>query len=139
MATSASCIFCRIIKGDIPSFKLVETSLSYAFLDIQPLSKGHALVIPKFHAEKLNDVPDENLADILPIAKKIATAVGVPDYNVLQNNGKLAHQEVGHVHFHIIPKPEASDTQGLVIGWPQQKIEMDELKKYFEDLKEKLQ
>ncbi|KAG8912581.1 hypothetical protein FRC00_004209 [Tulasnella sp. 408] len=56
-----------------------------------------------------------------------------------QNNGKLAHQEVGHVHFHIIPKPEASDTQGLVIGWPQQKIEMDELKKYFEDLKQKLQ
>lgn len=123
-------------------------------------------------------MPDENLADILPIAKKIATAVGVPDYNVLQVGARLhaySHslscpafcdrttgswhtrlagipvvpmrhgndvfdsQEVGHVHFHIIPKPEASDTQGLVIGWPQQKIEMDELKKYFEDLKEKLQ
>ncbi|KAG8947599.1 Adenosine 5'-monophosphoramidase [Tulasnella sp. 424] len=139
MATSASCLFCKIIKGDIPSFKLVETSLSYAFLDIQPLSKGHALVIPKVHAEKLRDVPDENLADILPIVKKIANAVGVPDYNVLQNNGKLAHQEVGHVHFHVIPKPEASDTQGLVIGWPQQKMEMDDLKKYFEELKQKLE
>ncbi|KAJ3217754.1 hypothetical protein HDU67_007309 [Dinochytrium kinnereticum] len=118
MATSqafnASCIFCKIIKGAIPSHKLIETELSYAFLDINPLSAGHALVIPKFHAQFLHQVPDEYLADLLPTAKKIANALGAANYNILQNNGRLAHQEVDHVHFHIIPKTEA---EGLGIGW----------------------
>ncbi|KAF8585013.1 HIT-like protein, partial [Ramaria rubella] len=134
----ASCIFCKIIKGEIPSFKLVETDLSYSFLDIGPLSKGHALVIPKYHAEKMHQLPDEYLADAMPVAKKIALAVGAVDYNILQNNGRIAHQEVDHVHFHIIPKPSASDTEGLVVGWPQQKLGMDELKKLQEEIKSRL-
>ncbi|EIM86215.1 HIT-like protein [Stereum hirsutum FP-91666 SS1] len=134
----ASCIFCKIIKGDIPSFKLIETEHTFSFLDIGPLSKGHALVIPKYHAEKLHDTPDEYLAEAMPIAKKIATALGAENYNILQNNGRIAHQEVDHVHFHVIPKPAASDDQGLVIGWPAQKISMDELKALHEELKGKL-
>jgi len=60
---------------------------SYAFLDIQPLSRGHALVIPKEHAVKFHELSDETLADILPVAKKVASALGVVDYNLLQNNG----------------------------------------------------
>jgi len=138
MTSVASCIFCKIIKGEIPSFKLVETEFSFAFLDINPLSKGHALIIPKVHAEKLHEVPDENLADVMPIAKKIALAIGAADYNVLQNNGRIAHQEVPHVHFHVIPKPAATDSEGLVIGWPQQKLTMDELKAELEKIKQKL-
>ncbi|KAF8740704.1 hypothetical protein AX14_007604 [Amanita brunnescens Koide BX004] len=124
----APCIFCRIIKGEIPSFKLIETELSYSFLDIGPLSRGHALVIPKYHAEKLHELPEEHLSDILPIAKKIAVAQDLENYNILQNNGKIAHQDVPHVHFHVIPKPTASDNAGLVIGWPTQPANMDELK-----------
>ncbi|PCH40496.1 HIT-like protein [Wolfiporia cocos MD-104 SS10] len=136
--TLASCVFCKIIKGEIPSFKLVETDLSYSFLDINPLAKGHALVIPKYHGEKLHDVPDEYLVDTLKVGKKIAVASGLENYNILQNNGRIAHQEVDHVHFHVIPKPAATDTEGLVIGWPQQKVEMDELKALHEELLAKL-
>ncbi|KAL1891158.1 Adenosine 5'-monophosphoramidase [Sporothrix stenoceras] len=127
----AACIFCKIIKGEIPCFKLVETEKTLAFLDINPLSRGHALVIPKHHGEKLLDIPDDHLADILPIAKKLAKAVGTENYNILQNNGRLAHQEVDH-----IPKPNA--TEGLGVGWPQQKTDMDQLKALFEDIKSRI-
>jgi len=68
-----------------------------AFLDINPLSRGHALVIPKFHGEKLVDIPDDQLAEILPVVKKLVKATGAENYNVLQNNGRIAHQEVDHV------------------------------------------
>jgi len=132
----AACIFCKIIKGDIPSFKLFENDKVFAFLDIQPLSKGHALVIPKYHGAKLTDIPDDSLVDILQVLKKIAIATGSENYNVLQNNGRAAHQEVDHVHFHLIPKP--NEKEGLGIGWPAQKLEMDELKKLFEEVKAKM-
>ncbi|KAI9566225.1 HIT-like protein [Boletus coccyginus] len=136
----ASCIFCKIIKGDIPSFKLAETGLSYAFLDIGPISKGHALVIPKDHTVKMHELPDEYLADALPIAKKIALAQGLENYNILQNNGRIAHQQVDHVHFHVIPKP--NETEGLVLGtesWPAQNLSMDDLKAYHTELVGKLE
>jgi diadenosine tetraphosphate (Ap4A) HIT family hydrolase len=58
----------------------------------------YQLVIPKFHGEKLTDIPDDSLAELLPVAKKIANAVGVKDFNILQNNGRIAHQLVDHVH-----------------------------------------
>ncbi|KAG6900316.1 Adenosine 5'-monophosphoramidase [Termitomyces sp. T159_Od127] len=132
----ASCIFCKIVKGEIPSFKLVETEFSFAFLDIGPLSKGHALIIPKYHAAKFHELPDEHLTDILPIAKKIALAQGVENYNILQNNGRLAHQEVDHVHFHVIPKPD--DKQGLIVGWPAKQADKEELKTLAEELVSKL-
>jgi len=134
----ATCLFCRIVKGEIPSFKLVETDLSFAFLDIGPLSKGHALVVPKYHAEKMHELPDESLRDILPIAKRIAIAQDVPDYNILQNNGRIAHQEVPHVHFHVIPKPAATLEEGLSIGWPAKHMDKEELQKVFEEMKSKL-
>ncbi|KAH9831383.1 HIT-like protein [Rhodofomes roseus] len=136
--TLASCIFCKIVKGEIPSFKLLETESAYSFLDINPLAKGHALIIPKYHAEKLHDVPDEHLKDLMVVAKKIAVAQGLVDYNILQNNGRIAHQVVDHVHFHVIPKPSETDKEGLVIGWPQQKLSMDELSKLQEEIKGKL-
>ncbi|KAM3070128.1 Adenosine 5'-monophosphoramidase [Clarireedia jacksonii] len=132
----SACIFCKIIKGDIPSFKLYESEKVLAFLDINPLSRGHALVIPKFHGEKLADIPDDQLTEILPVVKKLVTASGATNYNILQNNGRLAHQEVDHVHFHMIPKP--SQEEGLIVGWPQQKTDMDKLKELFAELKSKM-
>ncbi|GAA5798528.1 HIT-like domain-containing protein [Helicostylum pulchrum] len=132
------CLFCKIIRGEIPSCKIAETEKSYCFLDINPLSDGHALVIPKYHAEFLHQVPDDILADMMPLAKKVALASGLDasQYNILQNNGPLAHQVVKHVHFHIIPKPDAK--QGLQIGWPQQVVSQDDLKATLGRIKEKL-
>ncbi|GFF23813.1 hit family protein 1 [Aspergillus udagawae] len=152
--SSAACIFCKIIKGesylppelparccvsnfrDIPSFKLFESDKVFAFLDIQPLSRGHALVIPKFHGAKLTDIPDEDLRELLPVAKQIAKASGAEDYNILQNNGRIAHQVVDHVHFHMIPKP--NEKEGLGIGWPTQPTDMDKLKALHEEIKSKM-
>ncbi|CAI6095421.1 unnamed protein product [Clonostachys chloroleuca] len=132
----AACIFCRIIKGEIPSFKLFESDKTFAFLDIGPLSKGHALVIPKHHGAKLTDIPDDSLTELLPVLKKIATASGAIDYNVLQNNGRIAHQEVDHVHFHLIPKP--NESEGLGIVWNPQQPDMDKLKSLAEEIKSKI-
>ena len=130
----ASCIFCKIIKGEIPSFKMVETKYSFAFLDIEPISAGHTLIIPKYHGAKLHNLPDEYLADILPVCKKVTKILGCDvdgpesvegSYNVLQNNGRLAHQVVDHVHFHVIPKPNKE--RGLIVGWPSEGTDFEKL------------
>ncbi|KAK6005498.1 hypothetical protein QM012_007140 [Aureobasidium pullulans] len=133
---SAACIFCKIIKGEIPSMKLFESEKVFAFLDINPLSYGHALVIPKHHGAKLHDIPDDQLTEILPVAKKIAQAINASDYNILQNNGRIAHQVVDHVHFHMIPKP--NEKEGLGISWPQQQGNQDKLKKLKEEILSKM-
>ncbi|KAJ9647162.1 Adenosine 5'-monophosphoramidase [Coniosporium tulheliwenetii] len=131
-----ACIFCKIIKGEIPSMKLFESDKTFAFLDIQPLSYGHSLIIPKHHGAKLTDIPDDQLHEILPVAKKIAAASGCNDYNILQNNGRLARQVVDHVHFHMIPKP--NEKEGLGIGWPAQNADKDKLQKLLEEIKAKM-
>ncbi|KAG5949926.1 hypothetical protein E4U53_005644 [Claviceps sorghi] len=126
-----SCIFCRIIKGEIPCLKLFESEKTLAFLDIGPLSKGHALVIPKYHGAKLVDIPDDHLGEILPTLKKLVNATGAADYNILQNNGTIAHQQVDH-----IPKPSVSE--GLGIAWPAATGDMDELKTLCADIKSRM-
>jgi diadenosine tetraphosphate (Ap4A) HIT family hydrolase len=142
LATHASCIFCRIIRKEIPSLTIYESPTTLAFLDIGPLSRGHSLVIPKFHGEKLTDVPDEQLVEVLSVAKKIAKALGAENWNLLQNNGRLAHQMVDHVHFHVIPKP--NEEEGLGVGWPAKSdAEMkdmgkEDLAKLAEELKSKM-
>ena len=111
-------IFSKIIAGEIPCHKVYEDEHVFAFLDINPLSPGHTLVIPKEAAARLHEMSDESSAAIgrvLPrLARAILAATGATDYNVLQNNGAAAHQEVMHVHFHIIPK---IGDAGLGIGW----------------------
>jgi diadenosine tetraphosphate (Ap4A) HIT family hydrolase len=94
------------------------------------------LVIPKYHGAKLHDIPDDQLTEILPVAKKIAQAVNAQDYNILQNNGRVAHQVVDHVHFHVIPKP--NEKEGLGISWPQQQGNQDKLKKLREEIMAKM-
>ncbi|KAJ5156302.1 hit protein 1 [Penicillium capsulatum] len=136
MSSAAACIFCKIIQKEIKSFKIFENDKVFAFLDINPLSRGHALVIPKFHGAKLTDIPDEDLVDILPIAKKIAKASGAQDFNILQNNGRIAHQVVDHVHFHMIPKP--NEEEGMSIGWPGQPTDWDKLEALHKDIMSKM-
>jgi len=133
---SAVCIFCKIIKGEIPCHKLFETERTLAFLDINPISRGHSLIIPKFHGRTLLDIPNDELTEIMSITKKVVTATGAKDYNILQNNGRPAHQQVDHVHFHVIPKPNAE--QGLQIGWPQQEVSSDDLKSLLAEMKSRM-
>ncbi|RKP17423.1 HIT-like protein [Rozella allomycis CSF55] len=133
----SNCIFCKIIQGTIPSFKIYENELTYAFMDIQPLSMGHILVIPKTHAQFFHEVPDENLQDLLPVAKKIASVFHKKGaYNILQNNGRLANQAVDHVHFHIIPKNSEED--GLGVRWNSMKPNMEDLKKLADEIQSKI-
>ncbi len=138
-----SCIFCKIIKGVIPCFKVFENAHALAFMDINPIALGHILVIPKFHGERLHDVPSEYLAETLPVISKIARAAfgeeGIA-YNVLQNNGREAHQEVDHVHFHIIPKRTSEgDASGLGVAWPlQPSIGRDQLAAFASGLADRL-
>lgn len=145
MSSNASCIFCKIIKGEIPSFKLIETAKTYSFLDIQPTAKGHVLIIPKHHGAKLHNIPDDYLSDLLPVVKRLARVLKLdennsPDgegYNVLQNNGRIAHQVVDHVHFHLIPKRD--DKTGLIVGWPAEETNFPKLEEYYNELKKELE
>jgi histidine triad (HIT) family protein len=118
----ADTIFTKILAGQIPCHKVYEDEKVLAFLDINPLSTGHTLVVPKEPAETLDRLSDESaaaLGRVLPrICRAVIAVTGVRQYNVLENNGSAAHQAIVHVHFHIIPKPNA--IEGLGIGWPQQ-------------------
>ncbi len=120
----AETIFHKIVSGELPCHKVYEDDQVLAFLDVFPLSKGHTLVIPKVHAETLDQLDDEHAAAIGRVLPRIARAVkkvsGAEAYNILQNNGALAHQAVMWLHFHIIPKFE--DGSGLGVNWPAGKL-----------------
>jgi histidine triad (HIT) family protein len=115
----AETIFSRILRGEIPCHRVYEDAQVLAFLDIMPLSYGHTLVIPKEAKPTLGELSDESAAAIgrvLPrICRAVCAATGTEQYNILQNNGPMAHQAVMHVHFHIIPKPRP--TSGLGLEW----------------------
>ena len=102
------CIFCAIADGEIPSFKVYEDDIVLAYLDINPFSRGHTLVIPKSHAAGLLEADDDMLARTIVRVKKIAAHVkgvlGCDGFNILQNNGGAAGQTVMHIHFHIVPR-----------------------------------
>jgi histidine triad (HIT) family protein len=121
----AETIFSKILRNEIPCHRVYEDDLVLAFLDINPISKGHTLVIPREEAETLDKLSADSAAAIgrvLPrIAKAVLEVTGAKHFNILQNNGAPAHQAVFHVHFHIIPKYD--DGTGLGIGWKSQKLD----------------
>lgn len=102
------CIFCKIAQGQIPCAKLHETEHSLAFLDIAPLNKGHALIIPKKHATDIFEMSEEQMVDMGRVAHVLAPAIkaatGCEGLNLIQNNGSVAHQFVFHFHLHLIPR-----------------------------------
>ena len=112
-------IFSKILRNEIPCHRVYEDADVLAFLDINPIARGHTLVIPREEAETLDQLsPDAAAAigRILPrLSRAVLDATGATAFNILQNNGALAHQAVMHVHFHIIPKYD--DGTGLGIGW----------------------
>lgn len=124
----ADTIFGKIIGGQIPCHKVYEDDRVLAFLDINPLTRGHTLVVPKEPAETLDALSDESAAALgraLPrICRAVIAATGVRQYNVLENNGAGAHQAVLHVHFHIIPRP--NPTEGLGLSWAARSLHSQE-------------
>ena len=99
------CIFCKIINGDIPSYKVYEDNLVYAFLDINPDSPGHTLIIPKKHYQDLVSIDNETLLHIFDVArilkKKLEEKLNIDGLTLIQNNGDV--QEVKHFHLHLKP------------------------------------
>ena len=125
-------LFEKIAVGDIPSYKIYEDENIFAFLDINPASRGHTLIIPKKRYQFVHELPDETAAAIgriLPrLAKAVIQAVGATDYNILSNNGSPAGQVIPHVHFHIIPKfpKETQGGSGLQHTWHHSPINENE-------------
>lgn len=102
------CLFCKIIKNEIPSEKIYEDEHTFAFLDINPVNIGHTLLIPKTHSQNIFDVETRALEKIAPVLKKLSLsikeAVGADGINIISNNGGAAGQLVFHLHLHIIPR-----------------------------------
>lgn len=112
----SDCIFCKLVSKEIPAEIVYEDENTMAFLDINPATKGHCLVIPKEHYETILDVPEDVLCNVIKTVKKISLALSKtsPGMNVVQSNGRAAHQEVDHIHFHVIPR---SGTDGQLLTW----------------------
>jgi histidine triad (HIT) family protein len=104
----ADCLFCRIVAGELPSERVDEDDRALAFVDINPSTRGHTLVVPKRHSSGLYDIPPEDLAACMAMAKRIAASVtgalGAEGVNLLNNTGRAAGQVVFHFHLHVIPR-----------------------------------
>lgn len=146
------CLFCKIINKEVETYELIETKYSIAFLDTHPKNRLHVLIVPKYHGKFLQNIPDQYLTDILPVAKRFAIILTKMNkdkqdteniqneeefpFKILQNNGVQAGQEVDHVHFHFIPVgpvklgPHAESTDKQVF--------VQELKEFQQYLKEEL-
>ena len=113
-----NCIFCKIAAGEIPSTTLYEDDDFRVILDIEPASKGHALIIPKEHYANIYELDEELAAKAMVLAKKMITKLtdilGCDGYNVLQNNGPAAGQTVFHFHMHLVPRYKGDNVK---IGW----------------------
>ena len=110
----SDCLFCKIINGELPSYKVYEDEHTYAFLDIRPQTKYHTLVIPKKHYVNVLDIPSEILAHVTATTKKVvdlyAKKLGVTNVNLVHNAGDKAQQMVFHFHMHIIPRGDWDDS-----------------------------
>ena len=106
--TDNNCIFCKIVAGEMPAYKVYEDEHALAFLDIAPFERGHTLVISKQHARYLTDLPSEAMAHLGVAVQRVAALMleklRCDGFNLLQNNGACASQVVPHVHFHVIPR-----------------------------------
>ncbi|MBR6665191.1 MAG: HIT family protein [Lachnospiraceae bacterium] len=123
-----NCIFCKLANGVFPTNSIYEDEDFNVILDLSPATKGHALILPKKHADNLYELPDETAAKVLVLAKKLAKnmkeKLGCDGLNVVQNNGEVAGQTVLHYHLHLIPR-YSDDAQK--INWKPQEVPAEEL------------
>jgi histidine triad (HIT) family protein len=132
----ADCVFCKIRDGQIPSAKVYEDDKTFCIMDINPLNRGHCLVITKVHAATLFESKSDDLAAAIATARRVARAIKTalkPDgLNVLQANGAAAFQSVPHFHLHLIPR-WTNDGKGF--DWPQVLGDREDLAKTGEALR----
>ncbi len=124
----ADCLFCRISAGEMDSYAVYESGDAYAFLDVNPVSRGHTLVVPKTHAATLPALDDAAAQGLFTAVKQVVDVVDAElqpaGINVLQNNGAAAGQEIDHVHVHVVPRYGADD--GIRLSFDQGELEEDE-------------
>lgn len=132
------CIFCKIVAGEISSYKVYENDKVTAFLDILPISPGHTIVAPKSHAADLEDLPDDDLCALALVIKKTGKAMmdglDVKGYSVFLDNKDAANQHVPHVHFHVVPRKEGDN----LARWPQGGYDEGEAEECLKRITEKL-
>ena len=132
------CVFCKIIEGQIPCYKVYENDSVLAFLDIFPLSYGHTIVIPKKHYYNFLDMPEDDMGDFFMELKKISSLIKeklkVDGFNLVQNNFSAAGQVISHFHFHIIPRMKGDRALNMIPGKIQ--AEKEDLRKIIQKIKE---
>jgi histidine triad (HIT) family protein len=126
------CIFCKIINGEIPSYKVYEDDIVYAFLDISQATKGHTLLLPKQHVKDIFDYDEDLASAVFARVPKVAKALekALPDMqglNILNNNKELAYQSVFHSHIHLIPRYSQEDDFHIHFGNHQDQFSSEEL------------
>lgn len=118
MEQAPNCIFCQVAKGESPSWKVYENERVYAFLDINPATRYHTLIIPKNHYTDIFDIPEEELKEVIAVVKKLSVfyreKLGIENIQIISNTGAEAQQTVFHIHFHILPR---SISDGQDIKW----------------------
>ncbi len=133
--TKDDCIFCKLANGVFPTNSIYEDDKFNVILDNGPATKGHALILPKEHADDLFELPDDTAAEAFKLAKKlgkhIMEVLGADGLNVVQNNGEAAGQTVRHFHLHLIPR---YNNDGQKIQWEPTSPSSEELAKIKEEL-----
>lgn len=134
----SDCIFCKIINNEIPSQKVYEDDYVIAFLDINPVNPGHTLVVPKSHQEDVLHADEETLKELIVATKKVADAIlkalGYKGFNIEVNNGSVAGQIVGHLHFHIVPRRQDDGLR----HWPGKSYQSAQMQEVARKIKKQL-
>ena len=122
----ADCLFCGIVAGSVPAFKVVDTPDGVGFLDIRPVFKGHVLVVPRAHVVTLPDLPAADLPGFFGLVQRVAAAVpaalGATGTFVANNN--IVSQSVAHLHFHVVPRTKGDGLRGFF--WPRHRYDSDD-------------
>ena len=133
-----NCIFCKIANGEIPAATLYEDENFRVILDLGPASKGHALILPKFHAANIYELSDEMAAKVMVLAKKMASAMTealkCDGFNIVQNNGECAGQTVFHFHMHLIPRYKDAKNNDILM-WSHETFSPEEMQEICASLK----
>ena len=139
MKQDENCIFCKIVSGAIPAVRLLQDDAALAFMDVGPLARGHLLLIPREHYLTLDQMPPSLAAAVLKhlpaLIRAVQAATGCQGVNVLQNNGRVAHQVVPHVHFHVIPRNAGDEFH---FNWPAGAYPPGEIERLAQAIREKL-
>lgn len=125
-----NCIFCKIMSGEIPSNTIYEDDTFKVILDVNPASKGHALILPKEHYANIYEIDEEVAARAMKLAKKLAThmtkVLDCDGFNILQNNGEVAGQTVFHFHIHLVPRYKDGKNDDI-LKWTHEEFTKEEL------------